>query len=160
MATDLKKVVQQISTKIEKLTDGIASLEQKKAELTKDLDNQIEESNRQIAVEKVKLKKVQRALDVQEQALAFINGEIDIELPKKRGRKNADTEKEEPVEETVEEEIPEETENSEPETAEVAIAEPEEPEIPEPVEPEPEEEVVEEKHEEPSRPVWGGWGRN
>ena len=151
MATDLKKVVQQISTKIEKLTDGIASLEQKKAELTKDLDNQIEESNRQIAVEKVKLKKVQRALDVQEQALAFINGEIDIELPKKRGRKNAEAEKEEPVEETVEEEIPEETENSEPETAE--------PEIPEPVEPEPEE-VVEEKHEEPSRPVWGGWGRN
>lgn len=151
MATDLKKVVQQISTKIEKLTDGIASLEQKKAELTKDLDNQIEESNRQIAVEKVKLKKVQRALDVQEQALAFINGEIDIELPKKRGRKNAEAEKEEPVEETVEEEIPEETGNSEPETAE--------PEIPEPVEPEPEE-VVEEKHEEPSRPVWGGWGRN
>ena len=159
MATDLKKVVQQISTKIEKLTDGIAALEQKKAELTKDLDNQIEESNRQIAVEKVKLKKVQRALDVQEQALAFINGEIDIELPKKRGRKNADAEKEEPVEETVEEEIPEEAENSEPETAEDAITEPEEPEIPEPVEPEPEE-VVEEKHEEPSRPVWGGWGRN
>lgn len=158
MATDLKKVVQQISTKIEKLTDGIASLEQKKAELTKDLDNQIEESNRQIAVEKVKLKKVQRALDVQEQALAFINGEIDIELPKKRGRKNADAEKEEPVEETVEEEIPEETENSEPETTENAMAEPEDPEIPEPVEPE--EEVVEEKHEEPSRPVWGGWGRN
>lgn len=157
MATDLKKVVQQISTKIEKLTDGIASLEQKKAELTKDLDNQIEESNRQIAVEKVKLKKVQRALDVQEQALAFINGEIDIELPKKRGRKNADAEKEESLEETAEEEIPEETEISEPETAEDAIAEPEEPEIPEPAEPE---EVVEEKHEEPSRPVWGGWGRN
>lgn len=150
MATDLKKVVQQISTKIEKLTDGIASLEQKKAELTKDLDNQIEESNRQIAVEKVKLKKVQRALDVQEQALAFINGEIDIELPKKRGRKNAEAEKEE---------TPEEAENSEPETTEDTIAEPEEPEIPEPVEPEPEE-VVEEKHEEPSRPVWGGWGRN
>lgn len=151
MATDLKKVVQQISTKIEKLTDGIASLEQKKAELTKDLDNQIEESNRQIAVEKVKLKKVQRALDVQEQALAFINGEIDIELPKKRGRKNADAEKEEPLDETAEEEIPEETEISEPETAEDAIAEPAEPEP---------EEVVEEKHEEPSRPVWGGWGRN
>ena len=160
MATDLKKVVQQISTKIEKLTDGIASLEQKKAELTKDLDNQIEESNRQIAVEKVKLKKVQRALDVQEQALAFINGEIDIELPKKRGRKNADAEKEEPLDETAEEEIPEETEISEPETAEEeTIAEPEEPEISEPAEPEPEE-VVEEKHEEPSRPVWGGWGRN
>lgn len=159
MATDLKKIVQQISTKIEKLTDGIASLEQKKAELTKDLDNQIEESNRQIAVEKVKLKKVQRALDVQEQTLAFINGEIDIELPKKRGRKNAEAEKEEPVEETVEEETPEEAENSEPETTEDTIAEPEKPEIPEPAEPEPEE-VVEEKHEEPSRPVWGGWGRN